>query len=130
IYDSFDHYVRFADPTFDYALTLSKTGGRAVLRFANGDYLPLNFGNLSDTVSQYVKEVMKLATDERDAIAERNRRINEKTFEIVDDPVRNLVVPKPEPPAPFINFAPLENALSWSRIRLSEPRLRSTARGP
>ena len=112
IYDSFDHYLRFADPAFDYAITLSKTGGRAVLRFANADYLPLSLGNLSDTVSQYVKEVMKLAADERDAIAERNRQINEKTFEIVDDPVRKLVVPKPETPAPFINFAPLQNALS------------------
>src|SRR5881397_962485 len=112
IYDSFDHYLRFADPTFDYAITLSKTGGRAVLRFANADYLPLSLGSLSDTVSQYVKEVMKLATDERDAIAERNRQISEKTFDIVDDPVRKLVVPKPETPAPFINFAPLQNALS------------------
>src|SRR5205807_667723 len=90
IYDSFDHYVRFADPTFDYAVTLSKTVGRAVLRFANADYLPLNFGNLSDTVSQYVKEVMKLATDERDAIAERNRRIKENPFETVAAPARNL----------------------------------------
>src|SRR5437867_5307104 len=90
IYDSLDHYLRFADPTFDYAITLSKTGGRAVLRFANADYLPLSLGSLSDTVSQYVKEVMKLATDERDAIAERNRQISEKTFDIVDDPVRKL----------------------------------------
>jgi N-acetylated-alpha-linked acidic dipeptidase len=55
---------------------------------------------------------MKLATDERDAIAERNRRINEKIFEAVDDPTRSLVVPKPEKPAPFINFAPLQNALA------------------
>src|SRR5213594_2698178 len=38
IYDSFDNYLRFADPTFDYAITLSKTGGRAILRFANADY--------------------------------------------------------------------------------------------
>ena len=112
IYDSFDHYTRFGDPTFDYVIALGKTGGRTILRFANGDYLPLNFGNFSDTVSQYVKEVMKLATDERDKIAERNRRINEKLFDIVDDPTRNLIVPKPEKPAPFINFAPLQNALS------------------
>jgi N-acetylated-alpha-linked acidic dipeptidase len=112
IYDSFDHYVRFGDPTFDYEIALAKTGGRAILRFANADYLPLGFGNLSDTISQYVKEVMKLATDERDAIAERNRRINEKTFDAVDDPTRALVVPKPEKPAPFINFAPLQNALA------------------
>ena len=112
VYDSFDHYVRFADPTFDYAVALSKTGGRAVLRFANADYLPLNFGNFSDTISQYVKEVMKLASDEREAISERNRRINEKTFEAADDPTKTLVVPKSEKPAPFINFAPLQNALS------------------
>ena len=106
IYDSFDHYIRFGDPTFDYAITLAKTGGRAILRFANADYLPLGFGNLSDTISQYVKEVMKLATDERDAIAERNRRINDKVFEAVDDPTRRLVVPKPEKAAPFMSNQP------------------------
>ena len=112
IYDSFDHYVRFGDPTFDYSTALSKTAGRAILRFANADYLPLQFGNLSDTISMYVKEVMKVATDERDAIAERNRRVNEKTFEAVDDPTKGLVAPKAESPAPFLNFAPLQNALT------------------
>ena len=55
---------------------------------------------------------MKLASDEREAISERNRRINEKTFEAADDPTKTLVVPKSEKPAPFINFAPLQNALS------------------
>src|SRR5262249_29611029 len=34
------------------------------------------------------------------------------TFEALDDPTANLVIPKPEKPAPFINFAPLQNALS------------------
>src|SRR4029077_4234739 len=64
----------------------------------------------------YVKEVIKVATDERDAIAERNRRIREKTFEAVDDPTKALVAPKTEAPAPFLNFAPLQNAL----LRLEE----------
>jgi N-acetylated-alpha-linked acidic dipeptidase len=112
IYDSFDHYIRFGDPTFDYSIALSKTGGRAILRFANADYLPLTMGNLSDTISMYAKEVMKVATDERDAIAERNRRINEKTFEAVDDPTKRRVAPKAEAPAPILNFAPLQNALA------------------
>ena len=112
IYDSFDHYIRFGDPTFDYSMALSKTGGRAILRFANADYLPLTMGNLSDTISMYAKEVMKVATDERDAIAERNRRINEKTFEAVDDPTKRRVAPKAEAPAPILNFAPLQNALA------------------
>jgi N-acetylated-alpha-linked acidic dipeptidase len=112
VYDSFDHYVRFGDPTFDYSIALSKTAGRAILRFADADYLPLTLGNLSDTISMYVKEVMKLATDQRDAITERNRRINEKTFEAVDDPTKAFVLPKLENPAPFLNFAPLQNALT------------------
>src|SRR5215470_3749031 len=78
IYDSFDHYTRFGDPGFDYAIALAKTGGRTVLRFANADYLPLSFSNFSETVGQYAKEVMKLAGDERDAIAEKNRQIAER----------------------------------------------------
>jgi N-acetylated-alpha-linked acidic dipeptidase len=112
IYDSFDHYVRFGDPTFDYGIALSKTAGRAILRFANADFLPLNISNFSDTLARYVNEVTKLATDERDAIAEKNRRIREKTYEAVDDPTKSLVVPKAAPPAPFLNFAPLQNALA------------------
>jgi hypothetical protein len=63
-------------------------------------------------VGQYVKEVMKLAGDERDAIAEKNRRIADRVFEHVDDPTKTLVVPKPEKAAPFLNFAPLQNALA------------------
>jgi N-acetylated-alpha-linked acidic dipeptidase len=112
IYDSFDHYARFGDPGFDYAIVLAKTGGRTVLRFANADYLPLSPSNFSETVGQYVKEVMKLAGDERDAIAEKNRRISERVFENVDDPTKTLVAPKPEKDAPFLNFAPLQNALA------------------
>ena len=112
IYDSFDHYIRFSDPTFDYGIALSKTGGRAVLRFAGAGYLPLAFSNFSDTIGRYVNEVTKLANDERDTIAEKNRRINEKTFEAVDDPTKTFVPPKAEPAAPYLNFAPLQNALA------------------
>jgi N-acetylated-alpha-linked acidic dipeptidase len=120
VYDSFDHFTRFVDPTFDYGITLAKTGGRAVLRFASADYLPLNLSNFSETVGRYVNEVTKLATDERDAIAEKNRRIREKTFEAVADPNQHLIPPKGEPAAPFLNFAPLQNALA---------RLQESARG-
>ena len=112
IYDSFDHYTRFGDPGFDYAIALAKTGGRTVLRFANADYLPLSLSNFSETVGQYVKEVMKLAGDERDAVAEKNRRIADRVFEHVDDPTKTFVAPKAEKAAPFLNFAPLQNALA------------------
>ena len=55
---------------------------------------------------------MRLSADERDAIAEKNRRINDKTYEAVYDPSKTFVVPKTEPAAPFLNFAPLQNVLA------------------
>jgi N-acetylated-alpha-linked acidic dipeptidase len=112
IYDSFDHYTRFADPGFNYAAALAMTAGRALLRFANADYLPLSVSSFSETVQRYVSEITKLGNDERDAITERNRRISEKTFELLADPTKTLVTPKPEPPAPALNFQPLQTAMA------------------
>ncbi|PYS83152.1 MAG: folate hydrolase [Acidobacteria bacterium] len=112
IYDSFDNYVRFIDPTFDYGVALSETAGRVVLRFADADTLPLSFGDFTETVGRYVREVSKLADDTREEIAEKNRRINEGTFRAVSDPTETYVAPKAEAPAPYLNFAPLQNALA------------------
>src|SRR5262249_11692429 len=50
IYDSFDHYTRFADPGFQYAAVLAMTAGRIVLRFANPDYFPLTASTLPETL--------------------------------------------------------------------------------
>jgi N-acetylated-alpha-linked acidic dipeptidase len=112
IYDSFDHYTRFADPTFDYGIALTKTGGRMVMRFADANYLQLDFTNFSDTISRYANEVIKLASDERDSVAERNRRVGEKLYDAVADPTQHYVAPRAETPAPFLNFAPLQNAVA------------------
>ena len=128
IYDSFDHYTRFVDPTFDYGVALAKTAGRAVLRFADADYLPLTFSNFAETVGRYVGEVMKLASDERETILEKNRRISDKTFESAADPTKPFVAPKPEAPAPFLNFAPLQNALT--RLQESTQRYDAAMRDP
>jgi N-acetylated-alpha-linked acidic dipeptidase len=112
IYDSFDHYTRFGDPGFDYGIALAQVAGRIILRFADADTLPLSFGNFTDTVANYVREVTKLADDTRDEIAERNRRIKEGTYSAVFDPTQIYVMPKAETSAPYLNFAPLQNALA------------------
>jgi N-acetylated-alpha-linked acidic dipeptidase len=112
IYDSFDHYTRFVDPGFNYAATLAKTGGRVILRFANADYLPLAPANFAETINRYANEVVRLYTEERDAIAEKNRRINEKSYFAVADPTKNLVQPKLESPAPTLGFDTLRNAVA------------------
>jgi N-acetylated-alpha-linked acidic dipeptidase len=132
IYDSFDHYTRFADPGFEYAATLAKTGGRTILRFANADYLPLSVSNFSETIGRYVNEVIRLSNDERDAIAEKNRRISERTFEAVADPTKPFVAPKSETPAPFLNFAALQNALTrlQQSTRNYDAAMRTAAAGP
>lgn len=112
IYDSFDHYTRFGDPNFDYGVALAQVCGRTILRFAEADTLPLSFDSLADTLARYVREVTRLADDTREEIAEKNRRVGDKTFEAVADPTETFVVPKSEAPAPHLNFAPLQNALA------------------
>ena len=128
IYDSFDHYTRFVDPTFDYGVALSQTAGRVVLRFADADTLPLSFADFTETVGRYVKEVSKLTEDTREEIAERNRRINDGTFRAVFDPTETYVAPKPEPSAPYLNFAPLQNALA--RLQESAKSYQAAFAGP
>jgi N-acetylated-alpha-linked acidic dipeptidase len=54
----------------------------------------------------------KLADDTREEIAEKNRRVSDGTFRAVFDPTETYVAPKPEAPAPYLNFAPLQNGLA------------------
>ena len=111
IYDSFDHYKRFGDSGFDYGIALAQTTGRAVLRCANADVLPFEFTNFSSAVEQYVQEITKLIDDMREETAQKNALINDKMLEAVADPTQPYVIPRPEPPVPYLNLAPLKNAL-------------------
>jgi N-acetylated-alpha-linked acidic dipeptidase len=109
-YDSFDWYTRFDDTTFDYELALAKTAGRAMLRLANADALPLQFGHLSHRISQYVQELVKLTDSTRDETAEQNRMIADGSLKASLDPQKPDRVPLPKEPVPFIDFSPLMNA--------------------
>ncbi len=112
IYDSFDHYTRFIDPNFQYGIAQAETTGRLVLRLANADVLPIEFMTFADTLSRYLDELTKLAQTARNDVEDRNRLIRERAFEIAADPTQTYVPPKPEPTPPFLNFAPLQNAVS------------------
>jgi len=112
IYDSFDHYTRFADTDFSYGLALAQTAGRAVIRLADSEVLPFEFMNFSDTVGKYAKEVTKLADDMRDETEELNRRLKDKTFDAVADPKEVFMAPKPKDAVPFLNFSSLQNAVA------------------
>ncbi len=111
-YDSFDHYLRFGDPEFDYGATLAKTTGRAILRLANADYLPFDFTCLADTVMGYAREVAKLADDRRVEAEERARLIKDHTMELARDPQDHLRPLEPLPAVPPLDFSALKNATS------------------
>jgi N-acetylated-alpha-linked acidic dipeptidase len=112
VYDSFDHYTRFGDPTGDYAVALAQTAGRVTLRFADADTLPLSFDYFAETIARYVKELTKLAVDTREEIAEKNRSVADGTFTAASDPTETYVAPRAEQPAPALDFAPLQTALA------------------
>ncbi|HZB46997.1 MAG TPA: transferrin receptor-like dimerization domain-containing protein, partial [Pyrinomonadaceae bacterium] len=112
IYDSVDHYTRFGDPGFDYGVALAEVCGRVVLRLANADTLPFSFDAFAETVARYVREVTRLADETREELAERNRRLDERAYELASDPKETFVAPARAEPAPHLNYAPLHNALA------------------
>src|SRR2546427_8629932 len=111
IYDDFYWFTHFSDTDFVYSRALAQAGGTAMLRLADADVLPFDFGDFADTVQTYVKELKALAQKSQDEIRERNREIEEGVFQATNDPKRPLVPPSMEAVPPHLNFAPLENAL-------------------
>jgi N-acetylated-alpha-linked acidic dipeptidase len=112
IYDSFDHYTRFQDPTFEYGVALAQVAGRTTLRLANAEALPFDPVPLAETVAGYADEVRKLADDLRAETEEENRRVRERLYVLAADPQIPFVAPREKEAVPFLSFAPLQNAVA------------------
>ncbi len=112
IYDSIDHYERFMDPDFAYGIALAKVAGRATLRLADAPVLPLDPCALAKHVAAYRDEVQKLADSERAQTVERDRLLSDGTYTAVADPTKTFVPPPEQDPVPYLNFAPLDNAVA------------------
>jgi N-acetylated-alpha-linked acidic dipeptidase len=113
IYDSYDSYIKFKDPGFQYGVTLAKTAGHAVLRMANADGLPFDFVHLYKAVSTYSDEVMALLKTSREATDLENMIINSGYYSVGDDPLMKHVLPLPKDEVPYLDFSPLQNALKF-----------------
>ena len=112
IYDSFEHYTRFGDPGFQYGIALSKVCGHAVIRLASAETLPFEFTNFADTIGVYVGEVTRLTDTMREDTKLLNQQISSGMLKAVQDPTETYVVPKQREAVPYVNFAPLQNALA------------------
>ena len=111
IYDDFTWFTRFSDGEFVYGRALAQTTGLILLRTADAGLLPFEFAELADTVQRYVKEVRELAQARREANEEQSRKIEEGIPEAMMDPREPSEPPKKEPPVPYFDFSPLDNAV-------------------
>jgi N-acetylated-alpha-linked acidic dipeptidase len=112
IYDSYDDYRRFKDPTFEYGVALAKVAGHAVLRMADADMLPFDYSDLYTTVNGYASELITTTNEMRDATAVENQLLNQNEYKLASDPTKTYIQPKPKDEVPFMDFSPLQNALS------------------
>lgn len=132
IYDDFYWYTHFADTDFSYAKALAQVVGTSVLRLADADLLPYDFGDFADTMHQYQDELQKLLKSKQDEVAEQNKEIEEGVFTATSDPKKTSVAPAVEEVPPHLNFAPLQNAndaLAHSAQRYQKALDKATAGG-
>lgn len=112
IYDDFYWYTHFSDTNFVYGVALSQTIGTAVMRMADADVLPYEFTDFADTMQKYTKDLKKLLEEKQDEAREREQELKDNAFQAAFDPRHPTVAPPPEDIPPYLNFAPLENALA------------------
>ena len=112
LYDSWDHTNRFSDPGFKYGVALSEVTGHTVLRFADADVLPYSYDAFAETVGKYVDQLQKLSAGIREKNEQQDKLLSSDAFTLAADPGVTYVPPSAAQPAPYLNFAPLQNALS------------------
>ena len=111
IYDSYDLYVKFKDPGFQYGVILAETAGHAVLRMANADGLPFDFTHLSKAIYAYINELTTLLKTNRETTELENKIINSGGYTVGEDPTKGYKVPLIKSEVPYLDFSPLQNAL-------------------
>ena len=112
IYDDFYWYTHFSDYDFVYGRALAQTAVLTVLRMADADIMPYDFAGLSHTVAQYIEEVKALLESRRKQAEEIRQNLNEGVYRATNDPRDPTVAPSPQEIPPYLNFAPLDNAVA------------------
>ncbi len=110
IYDSYDHYLRYGDPTFRYEVALAQTAGRVMLRLADADAPPMRLQPVSAGVAHYLKEVKQLVEKTKTEDAQLNALIASKAYSLADDPTHPTQPPQAEAPVVALDFAALDAA--------------------
>jgi N-acetylated-alpha-linked acidic dipeptidase len=111
IYDDFYWYTHFIDTDFVYGRALAQTGGTAIMRLADADLIPYDYSPQAEAIGKYEEELEKLLKDKQDEFTERNLQLKDGTFKALADPRKPSVPPPVETLPPYMNFAPMKNAI-------------------
>ena len=112
IYDDFYWFTHYSDTSFVYGRALAQTAGTAIMRLADAEVLPFEFTALARTVGSYADQVQQLLDESRAAARQQNAEIADGVYAATMDPWHPTVPPKAEPIPPYLNFAPLQNAVA------------------
>jgi N-acetylated-alpha-linked acidic dipeptidase len=116
-YDTFEHFSRFGDPGMTYDVALARTAGRIVLRAADADVAPLQFGDLADGVGANLDQVKRLTAAMRDRSVTVDRLLDQHAFHLAADPTRASADPPREDAVPPLDFSAMDAAVA--RLRAS-----------
>jgi N-acetylated-alpha-linked acidic dipeptidase len=110
-YDTFEHHSRFVDPGFVYDALLAKTIGRLTLRLADAPAPQQRAGDMASVLADYLTEVKKLAEDKRQEAETQSALLRDHAFQLAADPTKSSALPTALERVPYIELAPLENAV-------------------
>jgi N-acetylated-alpha-linked acidic dipeptidase len=91
---------------------MAQTDGTLVLRMAQADLLPYDFASLADTLHIYTGELKALLETRRTEAAERKSALAQNAYALTSDPRHPMIAPPALETPPYLNFAPLDNALT------------------
>lgn len=111
IYDSYDDFVRFKDPGFQYQRALAQAAGHITLRIADAVSVPFDFRTLHKTISAYLDELMSATEAQRTNTAVENRIISAGDYALALNPRDSMQAPPVRAEVPYVDFSPLQNAL-------------------
>lgn len=130
-YDSFAHFARFGDPTFEYEVALARVAGRIVMRTADAKVLPMHFGGLSTALRRYLKELQGHVKELRKDEQRQNRLFAMHAYKLDSDPLHPLIPPLRLSPVPKLEFTALRQSAKrlQQRIRAYERAYQARAQG-
>lgn len=132
-YDTFDFYERFVDPDFEWSIALARVAGRALLRTANADVVPLRFGGFAHTIGTYIDEIAALADRMRTDTERHNRLVAEGAYALAASREGRYVPPSAQESVPRFDFTSLRDArtrLAAAAAAYDSALVTRLARGP